>query len=243
MSVSKTKLSPILPCHSEFITSWKISQQQLERFQELYCLILEGNKQQNLTRIIEPQEFWEKHLWDSLVAVKDWEENLGFDRQQPSKIIDIGTGAGFPGLPLAICYPDWHFTLVDSTRKKVNFIESILPKLSLNNVTVVAARAEEMGRQQPYNRGYDLAVIRAVSDPAACAKYCLPLLKDGGVAILYRGIWQEEDRSKLESTLDKLAGTIEEIKEIFTPLSHSSRNCIYIRKLDREKPFRAGALE
>jgi 16S rRNA (guanine527-N7)-methyltransferase len=227
MSVS----SPTLPSDIEFTTNWEISQQQLERFQELYCLILEGNKQQNLTRIIEPQEFWEKHLWDSLVAVKDWEQNLNFDRQQKIKAIDIGTGAGFPGLPLAICYPDWHFTLVDSTRKKVNFIENILPKLTINNVTPLAARAEEMARQKEHDRGYDIALIRAVSDPSICAKYCLPLLKIGGVAILYRGMWNEDDRMKLIEVLDKLGGEIEAVKEIAAPLSQSTRNCVYLRKI------------
>jgi 16S rRNA (guanine527-N7)-methyltransferase len=222
---------PILPLNIEFTTNWEISQQQLERFQELYCLILEGNKQQNLTRIIEPQEFWEKHLWDSLVAVKDWEQKFNFDRQQKIKAIDIGTGAGFPGLPLAICYPDWHFTLVDSTRKKVNFIENIVPKLNLNNVTPLAARAEEMTRQKEHDRGYDLALIRAVSNPSICAKYCLPLLKIGGVAILYRGMWNKDDQMKLIEVLDKLGGEIEAVKEIVAPLSQSTRNCVYLRKI------------
>jgi 16S rRNA (guanine527-N7)-methyltransferase len=223
---------PILPFNLKFITNWEINQQQLEQFQELYCLILEGNKQQNLTRIVEPQEFWEKHLWDSLVAVKNWEQNFKFARKQKIKAIDIGTGAGFPGLPLAICYPDWHFMLVDSTRKKINFIENILPKLGLNNATAIAARAEEMARQKEYDRAYDLALIRAVSDPSICAKYCLPLLKIGGVAILYRGIWNEDDRVKLVEVSDRLGGKIEAIKEIVTPLSQSTRNCVYLRKIN-----------
>jgi 16S rRNA (guanine527-N7)-methyltransferase len=223
---------PILPFNLKFITNWEINQQQLEQFQELYCLILEGNKQQNLTRIVEPQEFWEKHLWDSLVAVKNWEQNFKFARKQKVKAIDIGTGAGFPGLPLAICYPDWHFMLVDSTRKKINFIENILPKLGLNNATAIAARAEEMARQKEYDRAYDLALIRAVSDPSICAKYCLPLLKIGGVAILYRGIWNEDDRVKLVEVSDRLGGKIEAIKEIVTPLSQSTRNCVYLRKIN-----------
>jgi 16S rRNA (guanine527-N7)-methyltransferase len=235
MSIFKSALSPILPCDIHFTASWEISQQQLDLFQELYWLILEGNKQQNLTRIVEPQEFWEKHLWDSLVAVKDWEQNLDFGRQELPKVIDIGTGAGLPGLPLAICYPNWHFTLVDSTNKKINFIESIIQKLGLNNVTALAMRAEEMGRKKEYHHGYDLALIRAVSEPSVCAKYCLPLLKVGGVAILYRGMWNEEDRSKLERVLGKLGGKIEEVKEMVTPLSQGVRNCVYLRKVEVNK--------
>ncbi len=232
MSIFKSVSSAILPCDIEFTTDWEISQQQLDLFQELYRLILEGNKQQNLTRIVEPQEFWEKHLWDSLVAVKDWEQNLDFGERKISKVIDIGTGAGLPGFPLAICYPTWQFTLVDSTNKKINFVESLIPKLGLNNVTALAARAEEMARKQEYHQGYDLALIRAVSEPSVCAKYCLPLLKVGGVAILYRGMWNEEDRSKLEGVLGKLGGKIEEVKEMVTPLSQGTRNCVYLRKVE-----------
>jgi 16S rRNA (guanine527-N7)-methyltransferase len=235
MNIFKSEPTQILPCDIQFTADWEISQQQLDLFQELYRLILEGNKQQNLTRIVEPQEFWEKHLWDSLVAVKDWEQNLDFGEQELPKVIDIGTGAGLPGLPLAICYPTWQFTLVDSTNKKINFIESILPKLGLNNVTALAVRAEEMARKKEYHQGYDLALIRAVSDPSVCAKYCLPLLKVGGVAILYRGMWCEEDRSKLEGVLGKLGGKIEEVKEMVTPLSQGTRNCVYLRKVEVNK--------
>jgi 16S rRNA (guanine527-N7)-methyltransferase len=219
-----------------FTEDWQISQQQSNQLQELYQLILEGNKYQNLTRIVEATDFWEKHLWDSLVAIKNWEENLTLDLHLPAKVIDLGTGAGFPGIPLAICYPDWHFTLVDSTRKKINFIQSILPKLNLDNLNAVVARIEEIGRKKEYRESYDLALIRAVSEPSVCAEYSLPLLKIGGIAILYRGNWSEVEALSLRTAIELLGGEIKSVRKITTPISHSTRHCLYLQKIRRTPP-------
>ncbi len=207
---------------------------QQQQFQQVYQQILIGNRQQNLTRITTPTDFWEKHLWDSLSGIN----NLNAEIKQNSrlKVIDIGTGAGFPGIPLAIAFPHWHFTLLDSTRKKIAFIDGLITKLNLNNVRTVTERAEVIGQQKQHRETYDLALVRAVSQASVCAEYALPLVKVGGLAILYRGHWSDGDTMALKSELYHLDSSIEDIYPWQTPISHSIRHCIYLRKHSTTKP-------
>lgn len=217
---------------------WQPNDQQLEQFSQLYEAIIEGNKQQNLTRITEPQDFWEKHLWDSLLGVAPLlfpeiaiaELNQQDIANTNLKLIDIGTGAGFPGLPIAIANPDWSITIVDSTRKKINFALATSTQLQLQNVRGLIARAEDLGKQKIYREQYDLALIRAVGQPSVCAEYILPFVKVGGFAILYRGHWQESDTADLETVVELLGCSTKYIHQTQTPLSDSVRNCLYIYK-------------
>ena len=212
---------------------WQPSDRQLAQFQNLYEAIIVGNRRQNLTRITSPEDFWEKHLWDSLlgVALLHTEDKLALKDSDPAlRVIDIGTGAGFPGLPVAIANPDWEITLVDSTRKKIAFINDVIPQLKLNNVQTLVSRAENIGRDPDYRELYDLALIRAVGKPSVCVEYILPLVKVGGLAILYRGHWEEEDTVSLESAANKMASKIELIYSQKTPITESIRHCIYLRK-------------
>ena len=214
--------------------NWQPDANQRMLFQQLYELILEGNQQLNLTRITEPIEFWEKHLWDSLRGIREWEINPIPNPQFPipnSRIIDIGTGAGFPGIPIAIAKPSCHVTLLDSTRKKIAFLENLISKLGIENAIALTARVEEIGQQPKYRESYDLAVIRAVAAASVCAEYALPLLKVGGLAILYRGQQIEEEVKTLPKVVEKLGGAIASIDEFTTPLSNSARHCIYLRKV------------
>ncbi|NER92604.1 MAG: 16S rRNA (guanine(527)-N(7))-methyltransferase RsmG, partial [Symploca sp. SIO1B1] len=173
--------------------NWLPDEQCKTQFQHLYKEILEGNRQLNLTRITNPEEFWEKHLWDSLRGVVPGLTSL---LTKPQQVIDIGTGAGFPGIPVAIAFPHIQVTLLDSTRKKINFLSDLIPRLGLNNVTTLIGRAEAI-RQQQHRKQYDLALIRAVGKVSVCAEYALPLLKTGGLAILYRGHWNDEEKDAL----------------------------------------------
>jgi 16S rRNA (guanine527-N7)-methyltransferase len=206
---------------------WQPTTQQQQEFEQLYRAILEGNRQLNLTRITEPEDFWEKHLWDSLTGI--WGLNSA-ERDRSLKIVDIGTGAGFPGLPIAIVLPHWQVTVLDSTQKKIAFIQGLLDKLNLHNVKPVVGRAEVLGKQLSERETYDLAVVRAVSDASVCAEYALPLVKIGGTVILYRGTWQPTDTEALASAVDRLGGKIDRIDRFQTPLSQSIRHCIYLRK-------------
>ncbi len=226
--------------------NWQPSKSQQQKFQELYEIILIGNRQQNLTRITGPQDFWEKHLWDSLLGIAPLLEanstNM-LDYNLPknnlpknAKIIDIGTGAGFPGLPIAIIHPDWNITLLDSTRKKIAFLEKAIAELQLQNTRTLWGRAEAVGQQSQHRENYDIAVIRAVGQPSVCAEYILPLVKVGGLAILYRGHWEEENTLNLESALSKLGGKIKLIQPGKTPISKGIRHCIYIHKITPSQP-------
>ena len=163
---------------------WQPSDRQLEQFSQLYEAIIEGNKQQNLTRITEPQEFWEKHLWDSLLGIAPLlfsemsiaELTSNTDASKDLSLIDIGTGAGFPGLPIAIANPEWSITIVDSTRKKINFALKTSNQLQLPNIQGITARAEDLGKQKIHREQYDLALIRAVGQP--CLLYTSPSPRD-----------------------------------------------------------------
>ncbi|GAA6618884.1 hypothetical protein NUACC26_046960 [Scytonema sp. NUACC26] len=258
--------------------NWTPTVQQQELFQKLYELILSGNSQQNLTRITDPQEFWEKHLWDSLRGIAfllsgQTQENTGDKEEltpssppipiapypqrgprvpqspilnpqysipnpqypipntQSPTFIDIGTGAGFPGIPVAMTVAHSTVTLLDSTRKKIAFLDKVKNELHLSNINTVTGRAEEISHQNQHRQKYDVALIRAVGTASVCAEYTLPLLKQGGLAIIYRGNWTEDEAKSLENAVQQLGGTIESVEEFTTPLTHSIRHCLYLRKV------------
>jgi len=211
---------------------WCPTEQQQSQLQSLYSEVVSANRQLNLTRITAPEEFWEKHLWDSLRGVGDL-----INHPLELKVIDLGTGAGFPGLPLAIARTDWQMTLVDSTAKKVGFIEYIAPELGLTNTHPLVSRIEALGQERQHRHQYDLALIRAVSSANVCAEYTLPLVKVGGTAILYRGNWTDEEATSLELAVAKLGGEISKIDRFTTPISDSIRHCIWLHKTTDTHPY------
>ncbi len=212
--------------------NWQPNDRQQSQLQSLYHAVITANQQLNLTRITQPEEFWEKHLWDSL-------RGIGELIHHPAALqaIDLGTGAGFPGLPLAIARPDWQLTLVDSTAKKVSLIESMAPELGLTNIRPIVSRIEELGQNRAHRHQSDLALIRAVAAANVCAEYALPLVKVGGTAILYRGNWTEEEATSLELAVAKLGGEISRIDRFTTPISNSIRHCIWLHKTNDTHPY------
>jgi 16S rRNA (guanine527-N7)-methyltransferase len=213
-------------------TNWSPNDEQKAQFQSLYTAVVTANKQLNLTRITESQEFWEKHLWDSVRGVGEF-----ITSSEPLNLIDIGTGAGFPGLPLAIAKPDWQVTLVDSTAKKIGFIRSTAPEIGLTNTHPLISRIEDVGQDKQHRHQYDLALVRAVASANICAEYALALVKLGGNAILYRGNWTEEETTSLEVAVGKLGGEISKIDRFTTPISNSVRHCIRIHKIAATHPY------
>lgn len=232
---------------------WQPTAEQQALFQQLYAQMLAGNRQLNLTRITDPDEFWEKHLWDSLSGLAPWlsDEQLADDPlpeplsgqsveqddaeptdDEPIRIIDIGTGAGFPGIPAAIAFsPNTpiDLTLVDATRKKVQFLQMLCKQLKIR-ATCLAERAETLGRQQAHRAQYDLALIRAVGGAATCAEYAMPFLKVGGQLVLFRGQWSTDETEALLPVIDLLGGEITDLQSWKTPLTQSARHCIFIHK-------------
>ena len=227
MSQIETNRLPQMTTLWQQSLNWQPDTAQEQLFQRVYQEVIEGNRQQNLTRITIPKDFWEKHLWDSLSGIVGLEQDF---LAQKLQVIDIGTGAGFPGIPLAIAFPHWQITLLDSTRKKINFVNDLITKLKLNNATGIVARAEDLGRIPGDRQAYDLALVRAVSKASVCAEYSLPLVKVGGLAVLYRGHWSKSDTASLKSAVDRLGCKIELIYPWETPISQGVRHCIYIRK-------------
>jgi 16S rRNA (guanine527-N7)-methyltransferase len=210
---------------------WQPDAWQVRQFQRLYELVIAGNQQLNLTRITEPMEFWEKHLWDSLRGIKHW---LGANGDLlPERMIDIGTGGGFPGVPVAIALPATHVTLLDSTQKKIAFLNTVTQSLGITNATPLTGRAEDIGQQNRHRAGYDLALLRAIAPPSVCAEYALPLLAIGGTAILYRGQWTAEESNTLNRAVAKLGGEVTQIEAFTTPLSQSVRHLVFLKKLTK----------
>jgi 16S rRNA (guanine527-N7)-methyltransferase len=227
--MSDDAATPALPERTDLwqeTLHWQPNAEQQKKFQRLYEQILAGNRQFNLTRITEPSEFWEKHLWDSLAGILKTPQDV----LAPVAAIDIGTGAGFPGLPIAIACPQWTVTLLDATRKKIAFLETLLPVLELANVKTLCDRVEQVGQQLDYREQYDLALVRAVAPASVCAEYALPLLKCGGTAMLYRGQWTEAEAEALARAVSQLGGTIAAVKAFNTPVSHSQRHLLYLHK-------------
>ncbi|WP_448572236.1 16S rRNA (guanine(527)-N(7))-methyltransferase RsmG [Trichothermofontia sp.] len=231
--------SPLAPWDAVWLSSlgWQPTPEQLQAFQALYQAVLVGNRQVNLTRITEPPDFWEKHLWDSLRGVVSFWPSasagtspIAVSLPPTARVVDIGTGAGFPGLPIAIACPQWSMTLLDSTRKKLAFVASVRSALGLANVTPLVERVEAVGQRSDHREQYDLAVIRAVGPATVCAEYALPLVKVGGWAVLYRGEWTAIEAEALHQTSQQLGGSLVITERFHTPLSHSVRHLLYLRK-------------
>lgn len=234
MGETETSLLPEMADMWQQTLGWQPTVEQQQLFQQLYEGILEGNRHLNLTRITAAEEFWEKHLWDSLRGVLSQASRLE-SRNPEFKVIDIGTGAGFPGIPVAIAFPHYFVTLLDSTRKKITFLETLLPKLGIKNATTLTGRAEAIALAAQHRQHYDIALLRAVAPATVCANYALPLLKTGGLAILYRGHWTDEETQALKSVVEELGGVIESIEGFTTPINNSIRHCVYLRSCSPTK--------
>lgn len=220
-----------LPTLSEIWQStlnWSPTEPQQQQFQSLLTQLCVLNQGVNLTRITSPEAFWEKHLWDSLWGVQPWLTEPPHAR----RAIDIGTGGGFPGTPVAIALPLWQVTLLDSTRKKIACLDTLCHTVPLTNAHPVCDRAEALAHQPGNRATYDIALIRAVGPVSCCAEYTLPFLKVGGTAVVYRGLWSLEEEQILQQALPQLGGELTDLRAGTTPLTHAQRHCLYLRKAD-----------
>ncbi|PSR18532.1 16S rRNA (guanine(527)-N(7))-methyltransferase RsmG [filamentous cyanobacterium CCP3] len=211
---------------------WQPTDPQQQRFQQLYEAILAANQQINLTRITTSEDFWEKHLWDSLQGMAPWLSDPQ-SGESGLKVVDIGTGGGFPGLPVALVFPHWAIALMDATRKKIAALEFVCERLGIANVSFLPQRAEQVAHQPTHREAYDLALLRAVGSVNTCAEYALPLLKLGGQAVLYRGQWTAAEEAGLTAILPRLGGQLLELRSQTTPLTQGVRHNVILAKVDR----------
>lgn len=178
----------------------------LEKFNSYMLGVLDWNEKVNLTTITDPQEFVVKHFIDSIICT-DYPEYEDAD-----KIIDVGTGAGFPGVPLAIVSPEKEFILMDSLNKRLKIIDELCREAGIANVTTIHARAEELAKNKAHREQYDLCVSRAVANMAVLAEYCLPFIKVGGFLMAYKGPDAETEVTEAAHALSLLGGRVEEIR-------------------------------
>lgn len=178
-----------------------------ERYRKYMEMALEWNSKVNLTSITEPAEFVEKHYLDSLSLVDSYE------MEDAESIIDIGTGGGFPGAPLAIYFPEKKFTLVDSLDKRVRIVQEMADAIGLKNVRTVHGRAEELGQSKQYREKFDLCVSRAVADLSVLTEYCLPFVKVEGTFIAFKGPDAEKEAMQAENAILELGGALADVEE------------------------------
>lgn len=186
---------------------------------------MEWNQKINLTAIEEPKEVISKHFVDSLTIQK----YLG----QKNQVIDIGTGAGFPGIPLSIMREDCNFLLVDSLNKRVTFLNEVIKQLQLKNVKAIHARAEEAAQNKAYRENFDIVTSRAVANMSTLLEYLLPFCKVGGTAICMKGSSIQEEVEKSKKALEILKGKIEKIESFSLPFTDYGRNIILVRKIGK----------
>jgi len=205
----------------------KLSDTQLEQFKKYYEILVEWNSFMNLTAITEYEEVKLKHFIDSLSIVKVDEIN-NFDNI--NKIIDIGTGAGFPAIPLKIAFPDMEFTLVDSLNKRVKFLNEVIDKLSLKGIKAYHSRAEEFARDKLHREQYDLCLSRAVARLNSLSEYCLPFVKMDGLFIPYKSGKLQEEINDSKKAIHILGGKLINTYQFNLPDSDIERSFAVIKK-------------
>ena len=214
-----------------------VNEQQKKQFVRFYEYLTEKNKVMNLTGITEFEEVLVKHFLDSLTCVK------ALDMVKVKKVIDIGTGAGFPGIPLKIMFPEITFTLLDSLRKRVNFLEETFDITGLTKIEAIHGRAEEFARNKNYREKYDVCVSRAVSNLATLSEYCLPYIRKGGYFVSYKSGKIQEETEHAANAVRILGGEIKDIIYFQLPDSEIERSLVVIEKIKntpQKYPRKAG---
>ncbi len=200
---------------------------KIKQLVTFYEMVVEKNKVMNLTGITEFDEFVYKHFLDSLILEKAFPQI-----KNNISVIDVGTGAGFPGIPLAIIYDNAEFTLIDSLNKRVNFLNEVITALSIENVNAVAGRAEELGKNSSYREQYDLCVTRAVAEINLLSEYTLPFVKVGGKCIPYKSLQINDEIENGSKAISILGGEIDRVVEIDINGTDLYRNLLLINKIE-----------
>lgn len=214
-----------------------LSTQQIEQFITYKKLLLEWNEKMNLTAITDDQEIITKHFLDCLSLAKSINMDAAY------QLIDIGTGAGFPGMVVKIAFPHIGVTLVDALKKRLTFLDEVIRQLELKNITCIHARAEDLGKEKNYREKYDICASRAVAHLAVLSEYTLPFVKEGGYLLALKGQKLDEELKESQKAISILGGTLEEVCDVEIPFTDITHRIAKIRKVkitDAKYPRKAG---
>ena len=214
-----------------------LNEEQKRQFLQFYELLVEWNKVMNLTGITEYEEVNEKHFVDSLSIVK------AIDMDSVETVIDIGTGAGFPGIPLKIAFPNLKVVLLDSLNKRILFLNTVIDTLQLTDIQTIHGRAEDFAKQQAYREQFDLCVSRAVANLATLSEYCLPYVKVDGMFIPYKSGEITEELQQSQNAIHVLGGKVKDVVKFRLPGTEIGRSFVKIKKVQntaKKYPRKAG---
>ena len=207
---------------------------QLMRYKEL---LVEWNEKMNLTAITEDMEVITKHFLDCLTV------QSSIDLAQVKSLVDVGTGAGFPGLVLKIAFPNVHITLIDSLNKRLKFLQNVIDELGLTGIECVHGRAEDLGKNKAYREQFEVCASRAVANLAVLSEYTLPFVKTGGYLIALKGQKLDEELAEGEKAITILGGTIDKLVDVvvpYTDLNHRSAKIKKVKETPKKYPRKAG---
>ena len=207
----------------------KFSEEQYNQFYKYMNLLIEWNKKINLTAIIEPKEIILKHFVDSLTIAKYIEEN--------KKVADVGTGAGFPGIPLKIYRKDLKITLIDSLNKRLNFLNEVIAELELKEINTVHGRAEELGQNKEYREKFDIVTSSAVANLSTLSEYLIPFIKKDGKCIYMKTLELDEELEKAKKAINILGGKIIKTDKFYLPESEIGRSIVVVEK-EKQTPIK-----
>lgn len=207
-----------------------VTEQQLWQFTRFFELLNEWNQVMNLTAITEWEEVLSKHFLDSvsIVRVADFEH--------VQTVLDLGTGAGFPGIPLKILFPEKKFVLLDSLNKRIKFLDTVVNELGLTNIELIHGRAEDFAKKKEYREQFDLCVSRAVANLSTLSEYCIPYVKKNGHFISYKAVSAGEELAAAEKAIGTLGGELVSTEEFLLPDSDITRAFIVIKKERNTSP-------
>ncbi len=209
--------------------SFNINEEKIKKFEDFSNLLVEWNEKMNLTAVTDPEGISVKHFLDSIAPI----EAVAF--KENAKVIDVGTGAGFPGVPIKIVRDDLDITFMDSLNKRINFLKEVSKMLSFKKAEFVHMRAEDAGKEKKYREKFDYAVSRAVANLKILCEYCLPFVKVGGAFAAFKQFEVDEEIEEAKAMIGSLGGKISEVKEVKIPQSDIVRKIVIIEKV-KETP-------